>query len=599
LSKLDPLLRYYTTIPAASEVAGHLPAVFDAAEPPPAEADAEAGRVQNVLLEVTEDTPAVRQALEDAGFKKRTAAGLIFSGEMARDALSTLETIPEVKRAESARVLHNQLDVAVRDSRVDLVHAAHPARRGAGVIVAIIDHGVDYRHGSFRNADGSSRILAIWDQGLNAEAGEHRPDRFDYGVEYTQGDIDAALGESDPLAKVRCSERLFHGTQVAGVAAGNGRPADPPASPVRFVGVAPEADLVVVANTRKNRFNPGTLGDSADVLDAIDYILRIAQDRGRPVVINQSQGDNIGPHDGTGLLEKGIANLMAAPGRAFVAAAGNGFDKHWHASGAVTLQAPADVLIDVDPNAVQLMVDFWYPKGHRIDVSVIPPDGVAPVQRFSAPFSGRVSLANGNAAFVDLELNDPGNGDNRIFIVVDAGTNDVVSNGPWTFRLEGEANWHAWLQIASPASFREPFRDGGHTVTVPGTSQAVISVGSYVTQSALSVRGTRSAFSACGPTRDGREAPTLCAPGEKLMTANDGGAPPIFFEAHGTSVSAPMVAGAVALLFEIDKTLTAGEIRACLTTTARRDQHTGVTPNHEWGAGKLDAKAACDQIAPG
>ena len=36
-----------------------------------------------------------------------------------------------------------------------------------------------------------------------------------------------------------------------------------------------------------------------------------------------SLGDNLGPHDGTSLLERGLNNLLGGAGRAFVKSAGN------------------------------------------------------------------------------------------------------------------------------------------------------------------------------------------------------------------------------------------------------------------------------------
>ena len=63
-------------------------------------------------------------------------------------------------------------------------------------------------------------------------------------------------------------------------------------------------------------------------------------------------------------------------------------------------------------------------------------------------------------------------------------------------------------------------------------------------------------------------------------------------------MSAPMVAGAVALMLEGDGQLTATDIRDRLEHAARRDQFTGATPNDEWGAGKLDVEASCKLAAP-
>ena len=111
----------------------------------------------------------------------------------------------------------------------------------------------------------------------------------------------------------------------------------------RFLGVAPDADIVVVANTRGRAQNERGLGDSADTLDAVQYILNVAAAHGRPVAINLSQGDNVGPHDGTSLLEVGIAGLITGPGQVMIKSAGNEGAIGRHAQGTLTAGTNQDV----------------------------------------------------------------------------------------------------------------------------------------------------------------------------------------------------------------------------------------------------------------
>lgn len=58
-----------------------------------------------------------------------------------------------------------------------------------------------------------------------------------------------------------------------------------------------------------------------------------------------------------------------------------------------------------------------------------------------------------------------------------------------------------------------------------------------------------------------------------------------------------MIAGAVALMLEIDSTQTANDIRLCLENSARRDAQTGAAASNDWGAGKLDVQASCQCAA--
>ena len=58
---------------------------------------------------------------------------------------------------------------------------------------------------------------------------------------------------------------------------------------------------------------------------------------------------------------------------------------------------------------------------------------------------------------------------------------------------------------------------------------------------------------------------------------------------RGTSMSAPMVTGTLALWLEANPNLTPEDIREILSQTAIRDSETGSEPNNTWGYGKLDA----------
>ena len=117
--------------------------------------------------------------------------------------IAVLETIPGLVRAEVSRVLGRELDLALPEARVTAVHTGPPVRRGSGVIVGIIDTGIDYQHPSFRRTNNKTRILAIWDQRLIALPGEASPAGFNYGVEYTDADINAVLPLASPLMRVR------------------------------------------------------------------------------------------------------------------------------------------------------------------------------------------------------------------------------------------------------------------------------------------------------------------------------------------------------------------------------------------------------------
>jgi subtilisin family serine protease len=599
MSKLDPALRFLSSAEQQREEEAHFGELAE----------------QSVFALTTEEVPEPTiatliqfegevEALEEAGVRLRSVVGDVAVGEVALSAVEGLAALEQVVRVEASRTLAPELDLAVPDVGADAVHTGPPGLRGDGVIVGVIDSGIDWRHGSFRRADGTSRVLAIWDQFLTPQGSESSPPPFGYGVEYPQSRIDTALGSANPLNVVRHQDVAaanFHGTHVAGIAAGDGSPAGQGQPASTFVGVAPEADLIVVANNRGRASGERGLGDSADTLDAVRFILDRAGSLGRPVVINQSQGDNVGPHDGTSLLERGIDNLLGGPGRAMVKSAGNEGSLNCHASGTVTAGGVVTASIAMPANrAAPVTVDIWYRGPDRIRLSVVQPGGAASAQ-VTPGTSTTLTMANNNQVFVDSSLNDPGNGDNRIFVVIQRGTAATVQAGTWALSLQGvtvtSGQWDAWIQRGDPRpQFLAPSVNPARTISIPGTSQKIITAASYITRGAGT--GNRSTFSSLGPTRDGREAPTLAAPGQALMSAMPASTGDNYGLLSGTSMAAPMIAGAVALLLQRKPALTQSAIRTCLRSSARADAFTATVPNNAWGAGKLDAAAALDCVAP-
>ena len=114
-----------------------------------------------------------------------------------------------------------------------------------------------------------------------------------------------------------------------------------------------------------------------------------------------------------------------------------------------------------------------------------------------------------------------------------------------------------------------------------------------------------------GPTRDDRSPGVdLTAPGHHTFAAlarnsywatgrgnliQDGGG--WYIRGGATSGAAPMVVGAVALMLQVNPTLTARQVKQVLHQTTTADSFTGSTPNLDWGYGKLDVLKALDAIA--
>ncbi|CAG0981616.1 partial Serine protease AprX, partial [Anaerolineae bacterium] len=166
--------------------------------------------------------------------------------------------------------------------------------------------------------------------------------------------------------------------------------------------------------------------------------------------------------------------------------------------------------------------------------------------------------------------------------------------------------------------------DNAKTVGMPGTSDGAITVASWVTRwgwpsytgsnrvySGTDRTSNISTFSSIGPTRDGRQKPDLAAPGQGIVSSLSTSADTTGQSAwivpgqkhrvmQGTSMAAPHVTGAVALLLQHTPALLASQAKAVLTATADVDGFTGSAWNATWGAGKMDIlEALARQNTPG
>jgi len=538
-----------------------------------------------------------RDALTKKGLRIRGKAGDVWTGTIELDRLPALAELAKVERLEGARALHAELDLSLAECRAGSVHGGSPALKGTGVIVGIVDSGCDYTHRCFRHSNGKSRILFIWDQGLTPQAGEHSPAGFGYGVEYDNEAINKALTKANPFAKVRhrdSQQAGFHGTHVTGIAAGNGSvPAPNPPGGGPFVGIAPKADIILVADSSNGAEG---LGTSANTLDGVNYIFQRAAALGKAAAVNMSLGDNLGPHDGTSLLERGIDQLLGGAGRAFVKSAGNAGAARIHAEGDVTAAVPARIGFsqpagDSSPN----QFDLWYDGTATFEVSVVDPAGnrVGPVQVGNAAV---FNLPGGNRVRIDHRANDAFNGDKRIFLTFTPGGVAQMVAGNWTIGLRvapGGAGGHfdVWIQRGQVVpSFLAPHESAARTISTPGTASEAITAANYVSRPATQL-GKLAASSSRGPTRDGRAAPTLAAPGSSITSAAAYSAA-AYVGMSGTSMAAPHITGTIALMFEKNPGRTQAQIKACLEQSARKDANTGLVPNHDWGAGKMDSAKA-------
>jgi subtilisin family serine protease len=156
--------------------------------------------------------------------------------------------------------------------------------------------------------------------------------------------------------------------------------------------------------------------------------------------------------------------------------------------------------------------------------------------------------------------------------------------------------------------------DTDNGISEPSCADNVISVAayapSYTTSGGSTAGGAIAGFSSRGPRYDGEMKPDIAAPGVAICSAissfTDAAYTSVanvtfnnrtyhFAKFSGTSMSAPMVAGVVALMLEANPYLSATQVKEIIMETARTDNFTGVIPPTRspiWGAGKINGYQA-------
>jgi Subtilisin-like serine proteases len=483
----------------------------------------------------------------------------------------------EVEFLELPKTLTFELYNNISSACISRVHSQRFNLRGQGTIVGIIDSGIDYTHPDFINNDGTTRILYIWDQLAQGTP----PEGFRSGVEYTADQLNVALKSSNPFALVPFVDTVGHGTAVSGIAAGNGR-----ASNLVQVGAAPEANIIVV---KLGQTGYEAFARTTEIMRAMKYISDKAENLGMPVSINLSYGTNNGPHDGNTLFETYIDTVAQKWKTVISIATGNEGAAGHHYSGTAVEGRTTNVEFITSGNVYKLYLAMWKNFSDTFVFRIFSPEGnesgeIRPTTRFF--------LTTMDGVDITVFYNQPTiySTAQEVYFLFES-DNEPIPQGLWRIEIFAEevvdGRFDIWLpnidDVSNSTAFVTP--NTNTTMTLPSTASQVIAVGGYDARS-----GTIAAFSGRGYTRgDIMIKPDLVAPAVDIITAVPGGGYDRF---SGTSMAAPFVTGAAALMMEWgivnrqDLFLYGQRVKAFLQKGARRDRNISY-PNNQWGYGSL------------
>ncbi len=564
------------------------------------------------------------QVLANNQCRKLAQFGDIYIASIPIDRMGILSLDPRVLRIEANRSHNVHTDIAARYVNALPAYEGKDlpqAFTGKDVVMGVMDIGFDLTHPNFYDATASHyRIKRMWDH--------ITPDTLDSKF-YVGRDY---VGTEELLSVAHSYDGLdqTHGTHTLGIAAGSGY-----GSPYR--GIAYESDICLVSNACGEDL---PLIDSANVYkytyatDALGfkYIFDYADSVGKPCVISFSEGS---PQDfyGYDLLYYAILDSIMGPGHILVASAGNDADYasyfhkepgrelagnflyslNDHCSGTIKTDHDIDIRTVVYHNGnndtilVNTSQILQLPDSEFVDTFYV------------ADIRYIIDVYAYPSCYEEKEMCY----DYSIFAMGRLGGPDRVS-----LELIGrEADVHYYKTsgyLIPQPDFNPMLNDGENICNIhsPASAPNVICVGAtgyrtgitnYLGVYKANDRGTdgiRSGYSSVGPTYDGRIKPDVVAPGTNVIssyssyylenhpTANDiswdvehfdfKGRTYAWNSNTGTSMSTPVVAGAIALWLQANPRLTPEDIKGILSRTCLRVDESLTYPNIYYGYGQVD-----------
>ena len=518
--------------------------------------------------------------------------------------------------------IYTYCDSARYFSRVDAVHEGQRLDMpydGTGIIVGVIDCGFDFNHVNFWDKDGNTRVKAVYlpfdDSGRT--------------VMVNRIVLPGSCFETPDKIKALTTDdaNTTHGTQTAGIAAGS-------YDWYGWYGMAPGADIVA-CGMPEGKLNDVRLAHCISYID--DYAKRV----GKPYVINISLGCNVGAHDGTSFLSS-VIKQFSGPGHLFVVSAGNDGDAPVciHKSIA-NKNDTVTVLLNkyVYSSKSSGCVNAWSKGARPFNSRLIVVDTRSGSILYRSRSMG--TTTTGVTAHFDTDTDEQLA---RYYSgTVDfSGTIEGNGNGSSLMNLEmtARASYYALgIQYYSPSSTDlaiwtsqyAPFATYGFSWASSGssvgsigdlaTNDSVISVGSYNSKQYVPLRDgslyhrfnsepfRMSYYSSYGPDENGISRPDVCAPGSVVISSANryntnahnlqywqpsavvDGVEYTYCPDLGTSMSAPVVTGAIALWLQANPQLSTADVRDVLRHTSYRDSYVTSGNPERWGSGKLDINA--------
>ncbi|MDR5587788.1 MULTISPECIES: S8 family peptidase [Clostridium] len=459
---------------------------------------------------------------------------------------------------------------------------------GKGVNIGIIDTGIDYLCEEFMDSNGKTRIECIWDQTINNDTDS---DRIPFGSIYLKDKIDEAIKASingkSPYEIVPTKDDIGHGTNMAGLIGGTGKNPN-------LKGVVPSSDFVVVKLVEdysfKEQFNVNIpVFNITSIFAALEFLYKYSLRVSKPIVIYLPLGSNLGSHTGNDILEKYLETLSSNSGIAVVTGTGNERNKKNHTSNVLSYTNYIKAIeMDVSPEEKNLWVEIWTESPNVVSLDIVSPSGentgtMPPLINSTELYT---FIFEKTSIKVNYYLPEEFTGDELIRIRF-----YNIQPGLWKLRLIGnyilDGKVNAWMPQEgikhkdTGFSWADPYG----TITNPGTSEYLITAAAYNQNNNNMVDYSGVAF-----MENFQNKIDVVAGGVNALTVAPNNQTAIV---NGTSVSAAILAGTCAMLFEwgiINGNYPYMYSQSIKTFLARgTTKRIGdIYPNPQWGYGILN-----------
>ena len=599
------------------------------------------GRAKKLKKSITASHNAFLNKLDQSGIKYefKYSYSVLNNGVALKVDAANYEAIKKIDGVKGVEFSERYAEpkVAVKnDANVyttGIYNSQNINEKGEGMVVAVLDTGLDYSHEAFATMPDHP----AWDKNYVAEKIAEAGDGFYAKVTadeaYYNAKIPYAYDYADDDADVYPSYST-HGTHVAGIVAGKSDYVVNKETDETFIGVAPQAQLVICKVFTDNLDSDGLGGaDTIDIISAVSDCVALGVD-----VINMSLGSSAGfatesDNEPTGKLTNEIYARVKEAGISLVVAASNDYSSGFGGgngtnlasnpdSGTVGSPSTYDAALSVasingqksayiqangtedqvafiteasdgDGNELDF-VDQLYKitgkaKGETLNFKYVVIGSVGRTANYTQRLKKEIENADGYDGTIALVKRGDITFEEKVRNAMDAGATACViyNNVSGTIRMSlGEVN--------DPIPTCAITMDAAKKI-VEGAER---NVGTIQIDSDFEAGPFMSDFSSWGPMPDLRLKPEITAHGGEITSAVPGG----YDIYSGTSMAAPNMAGAIALLRQNlkaqglkGKALTArvNQVLMSTATIARNEENNPYSPRKQ-GAGLAGIKNAIE-----